>query len=136
MKTPRGRFAFVILPVIAIGTVLTCCEQRLSRHHEVSLEFGKDRAEYVEVNQDALNGALDALKSHGGKCYIAFMDDQGKVTEPYRNCADKELMTDKITTSANAKNGPAGESAANDPNATYRVRGNSKDVRDVLNAFE
>jgi hypothetical protein len=134
MKKLSRIFAF-ILAGIALVTVLSCAHQ-IYFHHDVSLQFGKEGAEYVEVDQPALDAALRALKSHGGKCYITFMDNNGKVTDPYPPCGDIFLKTDKKRTSANTKTRPAGQSAANDPNITYRVQGPSKDVLDVLNAFK
>jgi hypothetical protein len=135
MKKLSGTFAFVVLGLIAIVTILSCTIGP-SFHHQVSLQFGKDKVEYVEVDKGALDKALRALKSHKGKCYIAFMDDNGKVTEPYLDCNDKDITMDRVTTSPIAQNASARESAVNDPNITYRVQGNSKDVWDVLNAFK
>jgi hypothetical protein len=37
--------------------------------------------------------------------------------------------------SAKAKNGMTGESAVNDPNITYRVRGSGKYVKQVVDSF-
>jgi len=51
--------------------------------------------------------------------------------DPYSPCSDPELKTDKVTMSATAK-----DRAAGDPNITYRVSGNSKDVSEVLNSFK
>jgi hypothetical protein len=58
--------------VIAIITVLICCAKQLTREHEVHLQFGNDKAEYVEVYQGKLNTALAHLKANGGKCLIAY----------------------------------------------------------------
>ena len=103
-----------------------------SRQHEVHLQFGNDKTEYVEVYQEKLNTALAHLKAHGGKCLIAYLDDDGQtVHDPYPPCSDMELKTDKVTISANAEHRAAG-----DPNVTYRVRGNNKDVSEVLNSFK
>jgi hypothetical protein len=144
MKTLSGTFAFMLV-LIAIVTVLSCCEQQLRAPEEASLEIGKDKVKYVKVNETKLKKAVDALKANGGKCQLVFMKNNGTLdNKPYYHCTDTipppcgdmNLKTDQVTTSANAKNGLVGESVANDPNITYRVQGPSKYVKKVVNSFE
>jgi hypothetical protein len=132
MKTLGAKVVSLCLTVIAIITVLICCAKKLTSQHDVDLQFGNDKTEYVEVYQEKLNTALAHLKAHGGTCLIAYLDDDGQTLHhPYPPCSDMELKTDKVTISANAKHRAAG-----DPNVTYRIRGNGKDVSDVLNSFK
>jgi hypothetical protein len=118
--------------VLVIVAVFNSCEKRFTREHRVHLQFGNDKTEYVEVYQGKLDSALAHLKANGGTCYIAYLDDDGRTLhDPYPPCSDPELKTDKVTMSVNAKHRAAG-----DPNVTYSVRGNSKDVSEVLNSFK
>jgi hypothetical protein len=142
MKTLSARFTFVILTGIALLTVLSCSEKKLAteENFKFRLKIGKDPGPgepvFADANKEALDKALDALKSpeHGGKCYVAYQDPiNGHVTVPYRSCTDFDIVTNKVTTSAKAKNEPAGASTANDPNITYRVySSNINDMRAVL----
>ena len=142
MKTLYQASALVVSAIIVIVAVVNCSPHQASRG-EVPLEIGKDNQVYVEVDKTKLDAALDALKAHGGKCFIAYMDPNGNVTQHYRGCADEDLppcgqmdpKTDKVTMSAKAKNGVTGESAVNDPNITYRVRGSGKYVKQVVDSF-
>ena len=145
MKTLHQASALVVSAVIAIVAIVDCSPHQASRPpNEVPLEIGKDKQVYVEVDKGKLDGALKALKKHGGKCFIAYMDANGNVTEPYGPCTDTDLppcgqmdlKTDKVTMSAKAKNGVVAESAANDPNITYRVRGRGKYVKKVADSFQ
>ena len=118
--------------LIVIVAVFSSCEKQFTYEHQVQLQFGNDKTEYVEVYQRKLDSALARLKAHGGTCYIAYLDDDGRTLhDPYPPCSDPELKTDKVTMSANAKH-----QAAGDPNITYSVRANGKDVSDVLNSFK
>ena len=139
MKTLSARFTFVILSGVALVTLLSCYERQLATDEEFKfkLKIGKDPGqagpEYADVDKKTLDDALSALKTNLGKCYIAFKDANGNITMPYPPCTDLAVMTDKVTTSAKAKNGPAKDSAANDPNITYRVYSNNLgDIRAVL----
>jgi hypothetical protein len=87
---------------------------------------------YVAVNKGKLNRALKRLHDKGGTCLIAFLeDDEQTLIDPYPPCTDIQLKTDKVTTSATAKDRPVG-----DPNITYRVQGPSKYVKEVVNSFK
>ena len=82
--------------------------------------------------EKSLRSDLRNCGTCGGTCNIAYLDDDGRTLhDPYGRCSDPELKTDKVTMSATAK-----DRAAGDPNITYRVSGNSKDVSEVLNSFK
>ena len=131
MNAPPRTIALIPV-VIVIVAVFNSCEKRFTREHQVHLQFGNDKTEYVEVYQGKLDSALAHLKANGGTCYIAYLDDDGRTLhDPYPPCSDPELKTDKVTMSVNAKHRTAG-----DPNVTYSVRAKSKDVSEVLNSFK
>jgi hypothetical protein len=142
MKTLSARFTFVILTGIALVTVFSGCEKRLAIDEEFKfkLKIGKDPGQagpvFADVDKKILDPALSALKTNLGKCYLAFKDANGNVTDPYPPCTDSNIITDKVIRSAKAKNGPAEDSAANDPNITYRVYSNNlNDIRAVVASF-
>ena len=131
MKGPPRTIALMSV-VIVIAAVFSSCEKRFTQQHQVHLQFGNDKSEYVEVYQGKLDSALAHVKANGGTCRIAYLDDDGRTLhDPYSPCSDPELKTDKVTMSATAK-----DRAAGDPNITYHVSGNSKDVSEVLNSFK
>jgi hypothetical protein len=149
MKTLSGTFAFVALSVIAIVTLPSCCRKQVSEgvhtDKKFNLEFGgPTKDDYVDVTQPDFDQAVKALAdpgpSHGGKYKIRYKDNNGKVDDPYdpgHPHRQLNVKTDKVITSELAQNAPAGESAANDPNATYRVYSNSKtDIENVLKTFK
>jgi len=151
MKTLSGTFAFVVLAVIAIVTLPSCSRKQVTEADEcptdkkLLLKFGKKihphppEYEYVEVNKDAFDEALCALKENHGHFKVSYKaNDAATPIDPYDpTCPTASINTDKVTTSELAKNGPAGESAAYDPNVVYRVNANSlKDIKDVLNSFK
>jgi hypothetical protein len=126
MKTLSRTFVFVVLAVIAIGTVLSFrafavgSRQKASADKRFVLTIGRTTEDYVDVDKGAFDTALTALASNGGQYDIGFMDAHGKVTHPYHPPYHAlNIKTDKVTTSEVAQNAPAGESAANDPNVTH-----------------
>src|SRR6266487_4518201 len=84
MKTLSGTFAFVVLAVIAVVTLISC------------------PAKY------AFKKALKALKEHGGQ-YKIRLKHNNEVTDPYDPLS---LKTDKVTKSEVANRAAAGESTA------------------------
>jgi hypothetical protein len=143
MKTLSGTVGVLVLTVIAIATVVSCHERRPAVDRDILVAIGTpnlntDPVEYVDVDKGRLDAALKSLKENGGgKCYIAFLSDDGKtLTKPYEPCTDEGIMQDSITNSQNAKNRPAGVAVANDPNITYRVLGKSGDVKAVVDSFK
>jgi hypothetical protein len=131
MKAAPRTIALMSVATVIVA-VFSSCEERFTRQHQVHLQFGNDKTEYVEVDKGKLDTALAHLKDNGGTCNIAYLDDDGRTLhDPYGRCSDPELKTDKVTMSATAK-----DRAAGDPNITYHVSGNSKDVSEVLNSFK
>ena len=142
MKTLSGTFAFVALAVIAIVTLPSCYRKQVSKGagQKFYLEFrGPPDKEYLEVKQPDFDNALCALKAKGGHFKVGFKKDpEATPIDPYDpTCPTASINTDKVTTSELAKNAPAGESAANDPNAVFRVQSNSAtDIQNVLDTFK
>jgi hypothetical protein len=142
MKTLSPTFA-LILAGVALVTVLSC-EQRLksTSKPDFVLEIGDPNAKppkYVELKKgdddSDFCAALTTLKQNGGDCKADFKGSSAP--SKHYDCTNVPLCltTDKVTTSHLAKNAPVGKSAANDPNITYRVQGNSKDIKAILETF-
>ena len=133
MKTLSGTFALIVLAVIAMVTIVSC---RLIRHAFLGEQkFILFIGEYAEVSdEDGFKDALKKLKKNGGQCDIKFLRKEGEQpNEKYCEQLDVGLKTDKVTKSEVANSAAAGESTANDPNATYKVTSaNPTDIEDVL----
>ena len=153
MKTLSGTFAFklALLAVIAIVAVLTFrafaqpSPTAIAAHKKFELNFGgPTRDEFVDVRQPDFDRAVKALADpapgHGGKFEIRYKGNNNAIDDPYdpgHPHAQLKIKTDKITTSELAKNAPAEESLANDPNAVFRVQSNSAtDIKNVLDTFK
>jgi hypothetical protein len=153
MKTLSGTVGFVALAVIAIvaayafRTFATATPTPTPAAQKYLLEFGTkattpETTVYVDLtSQAAFDKALCTLKTNGGLIDVGFRKDATATPTPIGQydppCGTASINTDKITTSELAKNAPAGESAANDPNAVYRVRSNSAtDIKAVLDTFK
>ncbi|SRR6266566_1313158 len=133
MKTLSGTFAFVVLAVIAVVTILSCRAKHAFADQKFTLYIG-EYAEVPDADEDAFKNALKKLKKNGGQCDIKFLRKEGE--EPIKDYCDKldlSLKTDKVTKSEVANSAAAGESTANDPNVTYKVTSaNPTDIEDVL----
>lgn len=145
MKTLSGIFAFVVLAVIAIVTLPSCCRKQVSEEvtdKTVFLQFGtktKTKTEYVEVNKTDFDKALCTLKANGGQYKVEFLaDPKATPIDDYDpDCSQVSINTDKITTARVVQAEPAEESSAYDPNVVYHVRSNSPtDVKNVLDTFK
>ena len=147
MKALSGTFAFKLgmLAVIAIVAVITFRafaqpQPATDKKFKFTLKIGRTETEYVDVkNKDVFDKALCALKAKGGNFKVGFKKDpEATPIDPYDpTCPTASINTDKVTTSELAKNAPAGESAANDPHAVYRVQSNSAtDIQAVLGTFQ
>jgi hypothetical protein len=148
MKTLSGTFAFVALTVIASVTLPSCCRKRVSEgvhtDKKFHLEFGgPTKDDFVDVTQPDFDQAVKALADpgpgHGGKYKIRYKGNNNVIDDPYdpgHPHAQLNVKTDKVITSELAQNARAGQSAADDPNATYRVYSNNKtDIENVLKTF-
>jgi hypothetical protein len=139
MKILSGTFAFVALAVIAIVTLPSCYRKKVSNEVRCSdqtyyLEFGT-KTTYVDVAKTEFDQALRALPEN--QYDIKFLPGPGTTPiYPYHPPPHLSIKTDKVTTSELAKNAPAGESAVNDPNATYYVKSNNlAEIKAVLATF-
>jgi hypothetical protein len=148
MKRSSGIFAFVILAGIALVTMLSC-EQRLAVDDKDKLKLeigGPTKDDFVDLRQPDGKDALDAaLRSLDAKQYkIRFKSDHGDIDEDYHPPTPTpsvqgdhaSIKTDKTIKSEAANNKAGAESAVNDPNITYRVRGSVKDVKKVVDSFK
>jgi hypothetical protein len=147
MKTLSGTFAFklALLAVIAIVAVLSLGGFAMASGGKWKFSKpiggpGPDKYAELKKPQKTFDDALIKLKHNEGDYHIKFLCKAGgKPEEPYdphhhQVCS---IKTDKVTTSEVAKNAPAGEAAADDPHAVYRVQSNSEtDINDVLDAFK
>jgi hypothetical protein len=153
MKALSGTFAFKLglLAVIAIVAVLTFrafaqgtpTPASANEKFKFTLKIGRTKTEYVDVkSKEEFDKALCALKANGGDINeVGFKEHATASPTPIGQykplCGTASINTDKITTSELAKNAPAGESAANDPNSVFRVQSNSAtDIKNVLDTFK
>jgi hypothetical protein len=142
MKTLSGRFAFklALLTAIAIVAALafrafaTATPTPTPAQQKFTLYIG-EYAGVPDAEQDAFKKALEKLKKNGGQCELTFLRKEGE--QPIKGyCDNLSLKTDKVTKSELASSAAAGESAANDPNLTYRVSSNdATDFKDVVKMF-
>jgi hypothetical protein len=133
MKTLSGKVAFVILAVMVVVTIVSCRQFFFAKKKYTLVIL-----EYAEVPDEvAFKSALKKLKKNGGDCAITFLRREGeKANSNYCNELDVGLKTDKIIKSEVANSAAARESAANDPNAMYKVTSaDPKDIIDVLNTL-
>jgi hypothetical protein len=145
MKTLSGTFAFVVLAVIAIVTLPSCCRKQVTDEdladQKFFLRFGKPAEEdYVDVKQPDFDNALCALKANKGSFTVKYKKDANASPTPgyTPSCTPPvSINTDKITTSGVARTEPLDDSSAYDPKATHRVQSdNLADIKRVLDTFE
>jgi hypothetical protein len=122
MKTPSGKFAFVILTVIVMLAVGSCCIFELVDNQKGFLVIGT-KTTYVEWKQPDFDNALAKICEHGGFYDLkVLVNVRDKPIDPYKPCnRSVNIRTVKITKSKLADNTAAQESAANDPNAMHRI---------------
>lgn len=153
MKTLSVRFRFVVIGVIVIVAVVSCCTFPLITNTKFVItakgsyvELGQQPRgkTYVEwKNKQDFDNALAQVRHNNGKiCVCVLESSKGK---PYKHelnndcpstydCPSEKIRTVKVTKSKVADNIAAGESAVNDPNVTYRVQ--SPDPRDIIKVLE
>ena len=154
MKALSRRFWFVVLGVIVMVVVVSCCvfptipDPRITSY---SIDIGyRQRAQYVEWKDDGteFKQALEQVRGRkGGDYCICIIIEPGrklyqypgsKCPEDYKcppeNSSPGNIRTVKVTKSKVADNTANGQSAVNDPNAFYRVR--SPDPGDIKNVLE
>jgi hypothetical protein len=145
MNTLSKTFRFVVLGVIVMVVVVSCCIFPTIPGISYSVEIGnKQRDQYVKWKQPEFDNALNWLCDHGGTYCLKAKLDNGNIIDPYHpkghkdctNCTLENIRTVKVTKSKDADNIAAGESAVNDPNVMYRVRApDPGDLAKVANAL-
>jgi hypothetical protein len=145
MKALSGTFAFKLALVAAIAVVAVLTFRAFAQpppaaDKKFTLKIGRTADEYVDVtSKDKFDEALCALKAKNGDFKIRFKKDAAAtpVDDYDPLCRTVGINTDKVTTSELAKNAPAEQSSAYDPNAVYRVSSNSAaDIKAVLDTFK
>jgi hypothetical protein len=153
MKTLSVRFRFVVTGVIVLVAIVSCCNFtciRDTRISSYSVEIGRQRApRYVEwKDPDQFKNVLNQVCANGGEyCLCVVMTAGADPIYPYHpcprthcpryDCPTENIRTVKVTKSKAADNIAAGESAVNDPNATYRIQSpNPGDIIKVLDALK
>jgi len=159
MKALSRTFWFVVLGVIVMVVVVSCCvfpttpDPRITSY-SIDISYRqRDQHQYVEWKGDGTNFKQALAQVRGRKggeyciCVIEKVGDEpyqypgSKCPEDYKctseNSPPINIRTVKITKSKVADNRANGESAVNDPNVGYRVRSaDPGDIAAVLNALE
>jgi hypothetical protein len=141
MKTLSRTFRFVVLTVIVIVVVVSCCnfpstpDKRISLYH---VEIGSEqRGQYVEwKTKGDFDTALDQVcwSRHRGHAWYEFYTDADR-THPYKPCPPpRGIRTVKVTKSKAADKIAAGEPVANDPNVMHKIQ--SPDPGDVVTVLD
>jgi hypothetical protein len=150
MRTLSGKFTVVVLAVIVIVAVVSCCYFPLITDTKLYVEIGHElrgKRTYVEWKDDGtkFKQALEQVRGHNGEyCICVLEEPRGKPYQysyskcpedytcprPPKNNPPGDIRTVKVTKSKAADNIAAGESAVNDPHVTYRVQ--SPDPGDII----
>lgn len=147
MKALSGTFAFklTVLTVIAIVATFTFhafaaapCPPAFSHPKKIVKQIGgpgPDKyAEFKNPDGVDFDKALNTLAKNGGQYCIRFLSKPGaKPEEPYKPHHLASIKTDKVIKSEVA-NAATDASAANDPNAVYRITSDSQTDIDAVMA--
>jgi hypothetical protein len=150
MKTLSVRFRFVVIGVIAIVAVVSCCyfpsipDPRISSY---SVEIGSEQRGIYRDWKDkrTFDEALDqvcavAAAHHATYDFHVKLHDQADDIYPYKKCRSNppgNIRTVKVTKSKVADDIAVGESAANDPNAMHRIQSSDPgDIKKVLDELQ
>lgn len=154
MKTLPVNLRFVVLAVIVIVAVVSCCNLNFPSIPNIlsySVEIGgkQKSRRYVEWKSEAeFDKALAQVCSHRGTycIYVKRHDSDPDPTHPYQphnppsNCTDcrqRKIKTDQVTRSKAADNIASGESALNDPHVTQVIRSPyASDISAVLETLK
>jgi hypothetical protein len=152
MNTLSGTFRFVVLGIIVMVVVVSCCIfPTIPNNVLYSVEIGGQQGPptYVEwKDEHQFEQALQQIRGHAvngaNYCLCVVMPggtphpyDSGNKCPPSYTCPPVNIRTVKVTKSKAADNIAAGESAVNDPNAYYRVRSPyPDDIAKVANALK
>jgi hypothetical protein len=153
MKTLSVRFRFVVIGVIVIVAVGSCCYFPSIPHTTsyATVEIGDHLpgkiTRYVEwKNKGDFDKALAQVRANNGKVCICVLESSND--KPHKHalnndcsstydCPSEKIRTVKVTKSKAADNIAAGESAANDPNALHRIQSpNPGDIKKVLDTLQ
>ena len=151
MKTLSGRFRFIVIGVIAIVAVVSCCyfPSILDTKPLATVEIGhalRGKRTYVEWKDEGKGfyRALEQVRGHNGEYCLCVMKTPDATPQridyskcPGYECPPGNIRTVKVTKSKAADNVAAGESAVNDPHVTYRVQSpDPGDIKEVLDALK
>ena len=150
MKTLSVRFRFVVIGVIAMVAVVSCCyfPSILGTKSYATVEIGHELRgkipRYVEWKDEGakFKQALEQVRGHYGEYCLCVIEKPGDKPHqyPYSKCSGRyecppeNIKTVKVTKSKAAGNIAAGESAVNDPHVTYKVQ--SPDPRDIIKVLD
>jgi hypothetical protein len=148
MKSLSVRFRFVVLGVIVMVVVASCCVYFPSiTDTRLGVEIGHDvrgKRTYVKWKDDGVpfKQALEQVRGHNGEYCICVLETSGGEPHHYPNskctghyeCPPENnppinIRTVKVTKSKAADNIAAGESAVNDPNVMHKIQ--SPDPGDI-----
>jgi hypothetical protein len=146
MKTLSRRFRFVVLGVIVIVAVVSCCEYGFvvpgiivpGTRSFAFVDIGtqqRDKWTYVEwKDKGDFDTALAQVCGHQGTydLYVLLHDTDQHPNHPYKPCPPNpsgSIRTVKVTKSKAAYKIAAVESVANDPNVMHRIQ--SPDPGDI-----
>jgi hypothetical protein len=138
MKTPSRTFAFVILAAIMTLAVVSCVTYQFVANQQAFLVIGTGKTYVKWKSQRQFDNALRRVCRHGGYYEITVLMNVGaQPIHPYKPCPSwGSIRTVKVTKSKVADGAAVGESAANDPNATYKVASaDPEDIAEVANAL-
>ena len=99
---------------------------------------GSNNYAELKKTQKQFNDALTTLEKNGGQYCIRFLSSApyARPEEPYKPHL-ASIKTDKATKSQAARTTATDASAANDPNAVYRITSNSAtDIQNVLDTLK
>jgi len=156
MKTPPVKFRFVVLGVIVIVAIVSCCPFPTFPVITGTTSFavayirpgprttGPTYHEWKD--KVTFENALAQVHAHGGQICICVLESSGGTPYSHKwnndclrnyHCPSEKIRTVKVTKSKAAENIAAGESAVNDPNITYRVQSPVPgDIAAVLDALK
>jgi hypothetical protein len=146
MKTLSRTFAILLLAIIAIATFVSCLSSFTTNYKYVRTIGNPNAVPPVyrgfkkgDDNDSDFRRALIALKKGEGDCQITILHPGPHQTPIPGYCEHLnavKLKTDRVIKSKTANNPAAGESAANDPNVTWRVMSNNlDDINNVMNTL-
>jgi hypothetical protein len=145
MKTLSRTFAILLLAIIAIVTFVSCLST-FTANYKYEQKIGNPSAVppvYRGFKKGAdddsdFRAALIALKKNGGACEITILHPGPHQTPQPGYCLHipVNLKTDRVIKTKAAKKTAAEESAANDPNVTWRVQSNYEgDITKVMDTL-